>query len=242
MTSPMIRPALTFLLVLSFFFSASAQRFLGSLSAGMNLSQVDGDEEYGFKKVGLNVGPAISYPFGKDRKWSLTMELLFSQIGSKQRSEYANDTTIDTNNVKYYDGYKLNLTYVQLPLLVHFTDKKVIAAGVGFLYGQLVDVKEWEDHNDGRGMVRIDSTTLKGPYKKYDLQVIADVRIRLWKHLWLDGRYGYSVLPIRTREYQNPYKPSDTWTRKQYNNVITLRLTYIFNDELPLKKPKEKKK
>ena len=228
-----------FLLPVAFFVSGNlhAQRFIGSLSAGMNLAQVDGDEEYGFKKVGWNIGPAITIPFGKSRKWSVTVELLFSQIGSKQKSQYLNDTVIDSTQVRYYDGYKLNLTYVQIPVLIHFTDKKSVAGGIGFLYGQLVDVKEWEDHNDERGMFRT-STDLSGPYSKYDLQVIADVRIRLWKRLWINGRYGYSIIPIRTREFQNPFVLTDTWTRKQYNNVITFRLSYFFNEEVPLKKPK----
>ena len=57
-----------------------SQHFLGAISAGINLSQVDGDEVYGFKKVGFNGGPSVIIPFGKDKKWSVTIELLFSQL------------------------------------------------------------------------------------------------------------------------------------------------------------------
>jgi hypothetical protein len=232
-------PTLLVFFILLGTFSLHAQRFLGGVSAGMNLSQVDGDEKYGFHKVGLNIGPMVMLPFGKTKKWSVTMELLFSQVGSYARSQYSSaDTVIDST--QYYDGYKLVLDYVQIPIIVHFTDKKTVAAGIGFLYGQLVGVKEWEDHNDIYGMSRTE-TNLKGPYTQSDLQVLADVRIRLWQHLWLNGRYSYSVLPIRTRLFTNPFDQTDTWTRKQYNNVITLRLTYIFNDELPNKKKAKKK-
>lgn len=216
---------------------SQAQRILGAINAGINLSQVDGDEKYGFKKVGLNVGPSVIIPFGKNKKWSVTMELLFSQLGSNQKSEYSGDTIVDTAKGGYYDGYKLKLTYVQVPLLVHFTDKRIISAGAGFLYGQLVDVKEWEDYNDARGLFRTE-TNLQGPYTLSDLQAIADVRIRLWKRLWMNVRYSYSMLPIRTREFVNPYT-HDTWTRKQYNNVITMRLVYIFNEEIPAKAKKK---
>ncbi len=85
------------------------------------------------------------------------MELLFSQLGSRQKSQYQNDTVVDTTKGGYYDGYKLKLTYVQVPLLVHFTDKKIIAGGIGFLYGQLVGAQEWEDYNDGRGYVKTET-------------------------------------------------------------------------------------
>ena len=227
-------------LPLLFFFisyNGYSQRILGAVSAGMNLSQVDGDEEYGFKKVGLNIGPSVIIPFGKNKKWSVTMEILFSQIGSRQSSQYTNDTVVDTTKGGYYDGYKLNLTYVQVPVLVHFTDKNIIAGGVGFLYGQLVGAKEWEDYNDGRGYVRT-GTSLSGPYTMGDLQAVVDIRLRLYQRLWFNFRYSYSVFPIRTRPFENPFY-HNTWTRKQYNNVLTFRLTYIFNEEINKRKGKK---
>jgi hypothetical protein len=231
---------LTFLLLFTIVasLSASAQRIMGAVSAGMNLTQVDGDEKYGFHKVGFNGGPSVIIPFGKDRKWSVTMELLFSQLGSKARSEYAENDSIK-DSTGYYDGYKLYLDYVQVPIIVHFTDKKVVAGGIGFQYGQLVGAKEYEDYNDSRGFYRTE-TNIKSPYTRSDFQILADVRIRLYKRLWLNGRYSYSIFPIRTREFTNPIY-HDTWTRKQYNNVITFRLTYIFNEELPSKNKKGKK-
>lgn len=210
-----------FLIVFTFSISGYSQRFLGALSAGINLTQVDGDEVYGFKKVGFNGGPSIIVPFGKDGKWSVTMEILFSMNGSSQKSA---DTVIpDLTQPASYNGYKLNLNYIQIPLLVHFTDKKIIAGGLGFAYGQLVGVAEWENGH------RVESTTLQEPYTLTDFQVMADVRLRIWKRLWANLRYSYSLIPIRTRDFTN-YTRTQVWTRKQYNNVITFRLTYIFND------------
>jgi hypothetical protein len=199
-----------------------SQRFLGALSAGINLSQVDGDEVYGFKKVGFNGGPSVIVPFGRDGKWTVTMELLFSMNGAYQKG-FTDTVAPDTNQPASYSGYKLNLNYIQIPLLVHFTDKKIIAGGVGFAYGQLVSVKEWENG------VRIENTTLQGPYTLADFQVLADVKLRIWKRLWANLRYSYSIFPIRTREFTN-YSGKQVWVRKQHNNVITFRLTYVFND------------
>jgi hypothetical protein len=230
---------LLFLFVLAVPAVSVAQRFLGALSAGVNLSQVDGDEKYGFHKVGLNIGPSVIFPFGTKKQWSVTLELLYSQEGAWQKSTYpANDVPIDSNYMGYYDGYRLYLNYVQVPLMIHYTDKRMVAGGVGVSYGQLVGVSEYEDHNDQRGFFKTE-TSLSGPYARSDWQILADVRVRIWMRLWLNLRYSYSMKLIRTREFINPSDPSDIWTRKQYNNVIGLRLVYIFNDLLPNKKAKK---
>lgn len=229
----------TLILVFGISRSAYSQWIYGAFSSGINLTQVDGDEEYGYKRVGFNGGPSVIKPLGKNKNWSLTMELLFSMKGTRQKSEYpASDSINDT--VHYYDGYKLDLNYVEVPLMVHYTDKKIIAGGLGFSYGQRVGYKELEDHNKLNypgGWQQMDSATT---YQNFDLSVLADVRVRIWKRLWLNGRFSYSLLPIRTRVFSVPATPVDkSWTRKQYNNVLSLRLTYIFNEPLPVKKKKK---
>jgi hypothetical protein len=203
---------------------ANAQRFLGAISAGVNVTQVDGDEIYGFKHWGFNLGPSVMLPFGKGKKWDVTMELLFSQYGSYEK--YA---PVDTFPRPYY---QLNLDYVQIPVLIHFTDKNAVSGGVGFSYGQLVAVKEVE-HG-----VRTE-TNLQGPYSNSDFDVLADIRIKLWQRLWFNFRYAYSMVKIRTRVFHNADHPTDPnydWTRQQYNNVLTFRFTYVFNQEIIHKK------
>ena len=213
---PKRRP-LIILVFLAVFFAAhtsSAQRFLGAISAGMNVTQVDGDDFYGFHKVGLNIGPMVAMPFGKDKKWSVSMELLYSQKGSYHNGTYDSTT------------YRLVQDYVEIPVLVHFTDRKLISGGLGFAYGQLVNYKE--THNSF-----YDSTFnyLTG-LSNVDLSVIADVQIRIWNKLWADVRYEYSVKPNRTVQIRNvAYPQQATETRKQYNNVISLRLIWYFNME-----------
>jgi hypothetical protein len=124
-----------------------------------------------------------------------------------------------------------------VPLIFHYTDKRIMAGGVGFAYGRLVGVSEYEDHNDNRGFFKTE-TSLSGPYAKADWQILGDVRVRLWLKLWLNVRYSYSMQNIRTRLFINPVT-SDQWTRKQYNNVVSIRLVYIFNDILPDRKAKK---
>ena len=48
---------LTFVVTMGF-----SQRFIGSVIAGGNMSQVDGDEVFGFKKIGLREFQGYSGP------------------------------------------------------------------------------------------------------------------------------------------------------------------------------------
>jgi hypothetical protein len=209
-------------LFFGFLFSAelNAQRILGQFSVGMNLTQVDGDEFYGFHKVGLNIGPGVLVPFGKNKKWSVGMELLYSQKGSHHSG--SSDTTT----------YNLKIDYLEIPVLVHFTDKKVISGGVGFSYGQLINYKETKNSF-------FDSLyTYQNSMSNFDISVIADLQIRLWNRLWANLRYQYSVKSNHTVLIKDYTNTKNQYTRDQYNNVITLRLTWVFNQEVPKKAKK----
>ena len=198
----------------------SAQHILGALSLGMNLTQVDGDVFYGYNKIGLNVGPQVIIPFGKNKKWSVSMELLYSQKGS-----YHSGATDSTN-------YRLTLDYAEIPLLIHFTDKKLISGGVGFSYGQVINYKETKN-NFYDSLFRYQTGLSNNDYS-----VIGDVQIRLWSKLWAGVRYQYSMKSNRTVLVTNRNTmPRTAYTRYQYNNVITIRLTWVFNQEKIEKQP-----
>lgn len=197
-----------------------AQVFRGLLIGGFNLSQVDGDEIYGFTKLGANIGAGAMLPFNK--KWSVTMETVFSQKGSRQAPIY-----VDTmpNGTVITGQYSLRLNYVEVPLLVHFTDKEVVSAGAGISYGRLVGVTEKEH---GR---LVESTTLQnGPYSRDNWEIIGDIKLPLRKNVKINLRYSYSLRKIRTRDFYNIYNEYIK-TREQYNNLITVRLVWVFNEK-----------
>lgn len=202
---------------------ACSQSVLGALSVGINLTQVDGDEFFGYHKVGLNVGPMVILPFGPKKNWSVSMELLYSQKGSHHKGQ--TDTTT----------YWLKQDYAEIPVLFHFTDKKVISVGVGFSYGQLINFKETY------GGQPIDTSFFAQPtsgMSNFDISVIGDLQVRLWDKLWAGVRYQYSVKSNRSVMVTDPNDPKNPFSREQYNNVISVRLTWIFNQE---KRDKEKK-
>lgn len=207
-----------------------AQRIKGEVFAGMNLSQVDGDEIYGFDKVGLNSGVGAILPIG--RHFTFSIETQFTQKGSVQGEQYQ-DTVFNPNTGEneYWTGeYKLKLDYLEVPVLFHFTDR-IISAGLGFSYGRLVNVKEYEHGN------LVTTTTLNGgPYDKNDYNVLFDFNFRIHKKISkfkFNIRYAYSLDKIRTRDFYNKFF-EHTGTRDQFNNVISLRLMYVFNEKPPL--------
>lgn len=215
---------LSFLLALGLFCpsTAKAQRILGAVSLGMNITQVDGDEFFGFNKIGINVGPMVAVPFGKNKNWSVSMELLYSQKGSYHRG--GTDST----------GFRLNLDYAEVPVLIHFTDKKLISGGVGVSYGRLINYKETK--NNFYDSIFIYQT----PLSNNDISIIADLQIRLWSKLWANLRYQYSMKSNRTVLVKDPGTyPRIEYIRYQYNNVISIRLTWVFNQEKISKRPKK---
>ena len=199
--------------------SLMGQIIKGEAILGLNLTQVEGDEVYGFKKFGVNIGAGVLIPFHNN--WDVSMEVTFNQKGATQRDKY-NET--DTLGNILTGAYKLRLNYVEVPLLIHYTDKEFISIGAGFSWGRLVGVQEWEHGK------QVKSTTLaSGVYNKNDFSYIIDARVRIVGPLKFGVRYQNSMVKIRTREFDN--SSGDTWTRDQFNKVLTFRLIYVFNEE-----------
>lgn len=214
--------SLLFIIIILITFSGihegKAQRVKGALIAGINLSQVDGDEIYGFRKPGLNIGASATVPVWNN--FSFTIETIFNQKGAVQGEQYI---SVDSLGNDLNGAYKLQLDYLEVPFLIHYTDKDVIAAGFGFSYGRAVQIKEWEHGN------LIESTTLNsGTYNIDDFNVLADLQFRVYKKLKFNLRYSYSLSKIRTREFTNLI--GDSWTRDQYNNLLSFRFIWMINE------------
>jgi hypothetical protein len=187
----------------------------------MNLSQVDGDEVIGFSKVGGHLGAAAILPIKKN--WDVTLEAVFNQKGAREKQQY-----LDTiQGIPYTGAYNLRLNYVEVPLTAHYTDRQRYTVGLGFSYGRLVSSEETE-HG---GSIPPYSDTVA--FNKNDYNILVDLQVRIWKQLKFNVRYAYSMVPIRERTYSDIFGDDEPWTRKQYNNLLTFRLVYVFNDPLP---------
>nr|NQU92359.1 PorT family protein [Bacteroidota bacterium] len=210
--------------VVLFLFAASgeiqAQRVMGAVIGGVNATNVQGDDVYGFKKFGMNVGVAAIVPVAE--KWSFSLETTYSQKGSYHKK---GGRGMDYSIKHDYNQYKLVLNYLEVPVLFHFEDKRYLKAGTGFSYGRLIEVKEWEDG------YRVATTTLNdGPYDLNDFSWLFDVQVPIYRQLKINARYSFSMIKIREREYEN-VSPTEEKVRKQYNQVLSLRVVWIFNEK-----------
>jgi len=193
--------------------SLSAQKFKGAVMGGMNISQVDGDEVYGYHRFGGHMAAAAILPINN---WDVTLEVAFNQKGAYQKPQYSADSLTGE--------YDLRLNYIEIPLTFHYTDKDFISAGAGLSYGILVNAEEIE--HGGLQPPYSDQV----PFNSYDLNILADAQIRIWKRLKFNVRFAYSIIPIREREFED--LGGNTWSRKQYNHLWTFRLVYVFNEEI----------
>ncbi len=194
----------------------NAQAFKAEIIGGTNISQVDGDEVFGFLKYGVNMGLGVVMPIHKN--WSLSFETLYTQKGSRLGKVYSDSL----------DGsYKLHLNYAEVPFLIQYTDRDRASAGIGFSWGRLVAVNEWKNG------YRVDSVTLlDGPFSRNDWQILADLRLKLYKNLRLNARYAYSMKKIATRNVRDSMSGVMN-VRDFYNNLWSIRLIYTINESEP---------
>lgn len=191
-----------------------SQNIRGEFISGFNLAQVDGDEVVGYRKIGFNGGVGAALPLG--RNWFVSVETLFNQKGAYKKFP-------PNNNNPGLPYYNLRLNYAEIPLLIHYNDKDQITAGMGVSYGRLVSMRETE-HG-----VLIDWPTSTGPYSSEDFNILVDFRFRAFWKVHFNFRYAYSISKIRTRYYDNG---ASTWERDQFNNLLSFRLVFVFNEKL----------
>ncbi|MCK9448597.1 MAG: PorT family protein [Bacteroidales bacterium] len=205
-----------------------AQIIKGFATVGFNLSQVDGDEAYGYRKIGGNGGLGVMIPFWGN--FDVAIETSLTQKGAYQRPQYFSLRGDDTLT----GAYDLRLNYAEIPLMVQYTDKNFISAGIGVVPAVLISAKEFEH---GR---QTPTTALSGTYARMDYSILLDAKMRIKGRLWGNFRFQYSMQRIRTREFSS-LGGTETWIRHQYNNMISFRLFYIFNEDQSLRAVKEKK-
>ena len=265
-------PLLAFLMVAPTLLHA--QIIKGELFLGGNITQVDGDECYRFRKLGVHAGAGALIPV---TSWmDIGLEVLFNQKGA-----YKGDS-INQHLGLYTGTYKLNLNYAEIPVMIYLTDKDRYSLGVGVSYGRIVGLQEYVNgqstairlgdgqihwRNEEAGFPDLSQATNgkeltkllyeagypqdapieelvpqvianSDSYRAHDFNICADMRVRLWEGIHAELRYQYSLAPIRTRLFykdvnETILKTDDSRVQpiqRQYNNSITLRVVYLFNE------------
>jgi len=188
--------------------------FSGGAVVGANFAQVDGDYFAGYYKMGFNGGGIVYAQVAK--RLAFSIEILYSQKGSKSRSAKPSLTLKNTFITKY--GIAAN--YVEVPVMFNYFDKRRSHVGVGVSYSRLVRSHETLEI-DSTNVVQSIDLNEKYPFTPNALDVLAGVDLHLWKGLFLNLRFQYSIIPIRT------YLPTDFARATEYNNLWAVRLMYL---------------
>lgn len=176
---------------------------------GINLSQVDGDAEVGYRKVGANVGVGTVIKFHK--RLSVSMELIYSMEGAKPHYATYSDGT--------KNKYDITLDYLNVPISLNVHDKKVVMFGAGIQLGVLTRFSQ----RDSAGNNITAHPEPKGEQpRKFDLsgQVCATFFIK--RRIGIGLRFQYSFLKIRDAVVGSK-------VLGEYNNCISIRFSYLLD-------------
>lgn len=184
--------------------------FYGGLLLGANFCQVDGDNFAGYHKIGANVGGIVYGQFTKHG--AVSLEILFSQKGAK--SNIVKESGI--NNL-FIQKYNISANYAEVPIMINYFDKRKSHFGIGVSYSRLVSVSETMTTDPA-----IPFDFDQYPFRKNNLEGIAGAQLHLVKGLFLNVRFQYSLLPIRTNV------PPNFSRAQQFSNVWVVRLMYLF--------------
>lgn len=184
-------------------FVAKGQRFSGTAIVGANVSQIDGDNLFGWDKIGLNGGFRLGYEIAD--KTNLAIEFLYSQRGSAP--------SISSGS----DFQSIDLKYIEIPLLIEYNDwyleeEDYYKVGIegGFSYGNLFSV------SSSNNLIISD---LDG-YKKNDISYTIGARYSFTKNIAGVFRYSGTVGTI--------YRNEDANIEGQVSRWMSFRMHYTF--------------
>ena len=204
------------ILLLIFFITAyfahaqeATKNFNILLSAGVTPAQVHGDAYNGFHKLGFMGGIGIERIFNK--KASMSFSFLFIQKGARKNQN------IEKND---YSAYYLNLNYVEVPLMVTYTQKKFIF-DIGLAGGYLINYYEADQVNNYTGQY---------PFRKYEFSIKAGLGYNITPKLFANFRTSNSFVTIRPNYIKQAIYYNNiiarTFNKGYYNNILEFALTY----------------
>lgn len=192
---------------------------------GATVSQIEGDGLKGFRKWAFTAGVGATFPLDRDQLWDASIEATFSRRGAMNISP------------RPYRLYGMSLDYVDIPVMIHFTDPKGgLTVGAGLSYSRLVQQPHGEIFFSPQYFI---PDTSDMTFLKNDLAIVGDIRFPIWENLMLDFRWQYSLFPIKRDwhfiKYEDDGTPQEV-VNNCYNNSIAIRLMYIFGQDNRSKK------
>lgn len=184
-----------------------AQTFQASVIGGMNISQIDGDDLFGFHKIGLNSGIRVVAVLND--RWRVGPEILFSQQGALRPNS--------SFNFSPFSRFQLNT--LEVPLMVYYKDWR-LTAEAGFSYQRLFSY----EIDDFQGEDMTSQFTLKDNLVAFN----AGVTFHVSENFGINFRWSKHVIDLDINNAINTSLRGRT---------ISLRALWIFGEGETLPKP-----
>ncbi|MFT3824103.1 MAG: porin family protein [Chitinophagaceae bacterium] len=177
-------------------FAASQAQVKFGAKAGLNIADFAGKDAEGTKaKVGFHIGALVQLPLID--KLSLQPELVFSTQGAKENDE---------------DGdLKMNVSYINVPVLAKYTFIEGLSAQSGPQFGFLISAKAKAEG---------EKVDMKDYFKKLDLSWVFGASYVTPMNIGFDLRYNLGLTKVG--------KGDIAGDAKVHNSVLQLGVFYLF--------------
>lgn len=197
-----------FILLQGLFFQITAQTFKAGAIAGINTSQVSGDNLSGFTKPSPIAGLFVERMFGNE--WSMQMELTYMGKGSRKNIDTTrNDFTL----------YRLNMHYAEIPLLLKYNTGSKLLIEFGPSFGYLIMHRELDEFGEMDGQF-----APAEQFKRFDLSAALGLNYLLSEKFVFGLRLVNSLLPVRDHDGNTKFRLN----RGQYHTGLAFRFHYYF--------------
>lgn len=193
---------------LCFCASVSAQRFKSGLLAGLNTSQITGDNLAGYNKPGLNAGIWLNTSWKE--KWTLWMAMEYLPKGSKKNIS-AKDS------IPTY--YRLQLHYIEVPVMVSYQLMNKLSLETGISTGVFISSREEDEFGDMSG-----AYSPREQFSRYDISFAAGLFWHINSKWKFNLRSLNSIFPVRKHDQQTSLRLN----QGQYSSCVMGRLFYTF--------------
>ncbi len=156
-----------------------SQLFSGGILLGISGSQVDGDEQAGFKKPGLIAGSFVKLNFTK--KISANIELYYIGKGAVLNEEYTDGLV--------YQVFKTSYHYIEIPVLFCYRPIKLMSLSLGPAPSYLFKEKLFSN--------KVEISKELYDVNNFDFSIMAQIEFIFLKRLSTNVRYSYSFLSNR---------------------------------------------
>lgn len=201
------------ILAIAAFGSAEAQKARFGIKGGLNVSTLTGEIENAEPKIGAHLGGLVEIKVVN--KFAIQPELLFSLQGAK------NDYVRTAGNNRFTTEEKLNLLYLNVPVMAKFYVIPALSLEAGPQLGVLLDAEAKFTQRQSNGTNNSSTSRsydIKDNLRTLDAGFNLGASYYFTNNMFVQARYTFGLTSIDERDYN--YRDNDDFDDYDYDNGI----------------------